>query len=518
MTHRHPCDPFGLRFVGRAAEVREMDRRTIEELGIPGVVLMELAGAGTAEAIFDRTGGRAGGAVVLCGGGNNGGDGYVIARHLRDAGWRVRCLATTGPATLRGDAAHNHGLLARLGGQIDVIRAGAEARWGSELAAADVVVDALFGTGLDRAVGGVPRALIELASEVTRGLRVAVDIPSGVHADTGEVLGVAFAADVTATFALPKPGLLLHPGAAHAGEVVVVPIALPRDVLDAVGPSVRLADDAAVARMLPRRGGGGGGAGDSHSHKGSFGHVGVIGGFASKEGAGVLACLGALRAGAGLVTWCTPTATTGLERPPEVMHHALAQGLPERPTVFVVGPGLGTDAAAETALREALAADRPTVVDADGLSLLAAGGAPSGGSAPRVWTPHPGEAARLLGVSVPDVQRDRLGAARRLVEAAGATVVLKGARTVVAEPGRPAVIIPAGDPTLAAGGTGDVLAGVVAALLAQGCPAFEAAVAGAYVHGLAGERAGCERARRGALASEVAGLVPLVMHELLAGW
>lgn len=513
-----PADAQGLTLLGRAAEVREMDRATIE-LGLPGRVLMELAGAGTARAIVERTGGRPGRAVVLCGGGNNGGDGYVIARHLSDHGWTVRCLATSDPTGLEGDAAANHALWVALGGEVrrvlwDTDEPGARgvtARMKNWLNHADCIVDALFGTGLTRDIEGPAALLLEWieAQCTSHGLRVAVDLPSGVHADTGQVLGRALRCDLTATYGLPKPGLHLYPGRALAGEVVTIHIALPRAIIDRVGASARLATAAAVARWLPAR--------PADSHKGTHGHLCVIGGLAGKEGAAVLTSLGALRAGAGLVTWLVDEGSRSVPRPPELMSRPVGAGFEPRSTVLLVGPGLGQDALAARLLEASLVDERPLVLDADGLNLLAQRLSPAVGP-DAVLTPHPAEAARLLSSTVAEVQADRISAAEALVAATQATVILKGASSVVASHGQPAVVVPTGDPTLAAGGTGDVLAGVVAAFVAQGLAPFEAAVAGAYVHGLAGERAGAERAQRGALASEVADEVPGVVAELVAGW
>jgi NAD(P)H-hydrate epimerase len=498
-------DERGFEFLARAAEVREMDRRTIQDLGIPSLCLMELAGAGAAQAIRDRTGGEPGRVVVVCGQGHNGGDGYVIARHLQDAGWTVRCIALDEPAGLRGDAAHNHRLWAALGGEVKVMRERTTARMRHHLGHAEVIVDALFGTGLARPLQGPALELVEAANEASFGLRVAVDLPSGVAADTGQILGAGFRADLTCTFGVAKPGLFQGPGAALAGEVRVVPIGLPRQVVRDVGASARLADERAVAAWIPAR--------PTAGHKGHFGHVGVVGGSPGMEGAAALACTGAHRGGAGLVTWIGPDPPHAVERLPETMHHPFSSGLDPRPTVLVVGPGLGP---ARDILAAVLADPRPRVLDADALNLIAAEAlaVPPGS----LLTPHPGEAARLLGTTVARVQADRLGAASELAGKTESTVILKGNGTCVAAPGEPIMVIPRGDPTLAAGGSGDVLAGLVGALVAQGLEAYRAAVVGAFVHAVAGERAGRTRGQRGVLAREVAEVVPTIMGELAQGW
>ncbi|TNF22401.1 MAG: NAD(P)H-hydrate epimerase, partial [Deltaproteobacteria bacterium] len=353
-------DARGFELLATADEVREMDRRTIVDLGLPGRVLMELAGAGTAEALVARLGGVAGKAVVLCGGGNNGGDGYVVARHLVDRGWEVVCIATRAGEDLKGDAKANHDLWVALGGEVRLARDKATASMRHAIGHANAVVDALFGTGLGRAIEGPAAELIAMANDATHGLKVAVDVPSGVEATTGRALGTPFRADLTATFGVAKAGLYTGAGASYAGEVVVVGIAFPRAVVDAVGASYRRATAEGIAARLPER--------PRDGHKGTFGHVGVIGGFSGKEGAGQLAGRAALRVGVGLSTWATPNEAPA--RAPELMHHDLRVGLPPRPEVLVVGPGMGADEVGARWLDEALRDGRRLVLDADALNLL----------------------------------------------------------------------------------------------------------------------------------------------------
>lgn len=501
-------DGRGFELVGTAAEVREMDRRTIEELGVPGRVLMELAGAGAAEVIAARLGGGRGGeAVVLCGRGNNGGDGYVIARHLADRGMAVRCVATAAVEELSGDARANADLWVALGGEVRVATRGATAAMRGWIGGANVVVDALFGTGLSRDVSGPAAELITMANEARHGLKLAVDVPSGVDATSGHAYAPAFRADVTATFGLAKTGLLTAPGAELAGELVIVGIGLPGSIVAGVGASCRRATPAAIGALVPPR--------PSSGHKGSFGHVGVIGGFPGTDGAGQLAARAALRAGAGLATWCTPGEAP--PRQPEIMHHDLRAGLPERPTILVVGPGLGLDDAGAAALDRALADGRPLVLDADALNGLSARGLASKARG-HVVTPHPAEAGRLLGTSAREVEADRLGAAAALVELTGAVVVLKGARTIVAAPGEPAILFERPAPALAAGGTGDVLAGAIGGLMAQGLGGRDAAALAVWCHAEAGRATGLDRADRGVFASEVADALPAALAHLASGW
>jgi NAD(P)H-hydrate epimerase len=536
-----PTDRDGFELVATPAEVREMDRRTIADWGLPGRLLMELAGAQAARLIRERVGGLPGKAVVLCGTGNNGGDGYVVARHLLTAGWSVQVVATGVPRE-GTDAAINHALWVRLGGELRVAERGATARMRHFLNHGNVIVDALFGTGLSRPLEGPALDLVMLANTARHGLKVALDVPSGLDAARGEVLGAAFEADLTITFGLLKTGLFLGAGPAHAGEIVNVDLGFPRPVIDTVGASCRRATEPALAARVPPR--------PADGHKGTFGHVGVLGGAPGMDGAAILTGRAALRAGAGLCTWIRPTAVATprapdasfesppspathdaaarpthdlpIERPAELMVTALEGPLPSRPTVLVVGPGLGALGPSDDALVDLVLSDpRPAVHDADLLNALAARpGRPLRFSlvgAPRVITPHPLEAARLLGLTAAEVQSDRLAAATRLAES-GAVVVLKGARTIVAAPDRPPTLIDIADPTLAVGGSGDVLAGVIAGLMAQGTSAWDAALVGAWAHAAAGRDRGAEVGQRGVFASEIADAIPAALAALTGAW
>lgn len=518
-------DGDGFLRVASQDESRRIDQATITggwgdppAPPIPSRVLMELAGAGAARLIRMRAGGLPAKAVVLCGPGNNGGDGFVVARHLHAAGWTVRCVLLGAPTT--ADAIANRDLWRALGGEERIAerhpssegeRSAATARMKNWLGHANAIVDGLFGTGLARPLDGAAADLVAAANAADHGLRIALDVPSGIDADRGAVLGVAFRADLTVTFGLPKLGCYLGAGPDHAGEVVALDIGWAGPAIAAVGTSARLADRSALARFVPRR--------DPGGHKGTFGHVGVIGGFAGTEGAAVLAARGAFRAGAGLVTWVGEPGPEVIERPAELMRQALGDALPERLGALVVGPGLGLREASSRALALALADERPAVLDADALNMCARDGAIAaiGRAGPRVLTPHPLEASRLIGVDVAAIQADRLGAAGALADRSGAVAVLKGRNPIVAAPGRAPVIFDLAEPTLAVGGSGDVLAGLVGALLGQGLAPFAAALLAVHLHGEAGRRAGLGRAQRGALASEIADEVPAILAALEIG-
>lgn len=491
---------LGLVLVATAQQAREMDRLTIAGVGgvpgVPGRVLMELAGAGCVRAIRERVGGSPRACVVLTGAGNNGGDGFVIARHLAYGGWHVVCVALSPPAAMTGDAGANATLWAQLPGSTTHVVAASSLPEPVQrcLDGADVVIDALWGTGLTRAITGHAAELIA-ATHAGRAFRVAVDIPSGVDATTGAVAGtVAFDADLTVTFGTRKSGVCQGRGAALAGEVVVVDIGLAPGAVAAAAPTQRLLDERAVIARVPDA--------PLSGHKGTFGHVGVVGGRGATAGAGWLSCRGALRAGAGLVTWVTDAASAAT-RDAEVMAWTdTAPLLPVRPSAWVLGPGLGRDELGKRYVAAALASNNPGVLDADALHLVDV----SRLAETPGWllTPHPKEAAAMLSESVEDVLGDPAAAAGKLAAATASVVLLKGATTCIASPDLELVAhLDGHEPALAVGGSGDVLAGVCAALMARGLAAFDAALVGAWVHRNAGRELG-RRLQRGGLAREIA--------------
>lgn len=482
------------------AEVRAIDKHAIERLGVPGVVLMENAGAQAAALLRVHFPGSLGKVVVLGGVGQNGGDGWVVARHLLCAGSAARCILVGERERVRGDAAINLAALEALGCSVEcaLSRSALEVALGE----ATLVVDALFGTGLDRALAGPYLELVELINRV-RVPVVALDLPSGIDADTGQVLGAAVRAALTVTFAAHKPGLHQHPGVDHAGQVTCVGIGVPVQRFSAQG----LIDASDVALLVPRRA--------ADSHKGSNGHVLAIAGSAGKTGAAALAASSALRAGAGLVTVASDAETRRAldHKVLEVMTAELsaddplgsALQLARGKAAVLVGPGLGTDEPAQQLARGlAQQLPQPCVLDADALTAVAddvSGLKRAAG--PRVLTPHPGEAARLLGVGTVELQNDRLSSARALAALSGQVVVLKGARTIVASPLGELRICTRGTAALGTAGTGDVLAGAISALCAAGLWPFSAAVCAVELHARAGELA-AQGSDRGLLAGELA--------------
>jgi hydroxyethylthiazole kinase-like uncharacterized protein yjeF len=479
---------FGQR-VFTPAQVRDIDRAAIEKLGIPAYTLMTRAG----EATFRAARARFPSARrwrVYCGAGNNAGDGYVVARLAREAGVAVDVVTLTDPGGLQGDAARAWRDYAAAGGEAAPVAGGD---------AADLIVDAVFGTGLSRPVEGPQRAAIE-AINASGARVVAVDVPSGLDALRGTVLGAAVRADLTVTFIGRKLGLYVGHGPDLAGEVVYAGLDVPASRVFGVTEAARLFGAGDLPSLLPRR--------PRTGQKGQFGHVLVVGGNHGMAGAARLAGEAALRAGAGLVSVATRPgneSTINAARA-ELMCRGVGSAadlapLLERASLVAIGPGLGQDDWARARLAEVMSSGRPLVVDADALNLLA-------GRLTRrsdwILTPHPGEAARLLGTSTAAVQADRPAAAGELAAQAGGVVLLKGRCTLVAAAGVPLEIIDRGNPGMASGGMGDVLTGVIAGLRAQ----FPAAdpqrltAAAAFIHAAAGDAAALP-GERGLIASDV---------------
>lgn len=476
----------------RAVGVRELDRIAIEEVGIPGFTLMRRAGR-AAFRLLQASWPQARRIAVLCGAGNNGGDGCIVAAEAARHGLEVALYLLAPRERLRGDAA---------AALASALEAGVAPRpWEGELPAADVIVDALLGTGLAGPVRDAYREVIEAINRAAAPV-LAIDVPSGLCSDTGTVLGAAVLASQTISFIGMKLGLLTGEGRSFAGCLHFDDLQVPAEVLARVPAVCRRLDAGELSAALPPR--------PRSAHKGGYGHVLVAGGDFGMGGAGVLAALGAARCGAGLVTLATrPEHLAGaMARAPEVMTHAVSSGqelqpLLGRPSTIVVGPGLGRAPWGEQLLYHARKSGKPLVVDADGLNLLAAAGLQRAeGEGPRVLTPHPGEAARLLGVSVAEVQRERLAAARELSRRSGAVVVLKGSGTLVDDGSGTPALCPRGNPGMASGGMGDVLSGVIGALLAQGHAPTSAAQLGVLLHGLAADRAAAE-GERGMLAGDL---------------
>ena len=499
-----------------------VDRHAIDVCGVPGAALMERAGQAVVDFVLAEYP-NVRRPLVVCGSGNNGGDGFVIARVLEERRGEIRArILLVGDRARYGEDARLH-LEKAEAASIEIVQTREPSRIERLCAASDLIVDAVFGVGLSRPVEGELADVLAVIGASAAPI-VAADIPSGVCSTSGRELGVSVPADAIVTFGLPKQGLALHPSSAR---IHVADIGFPPVAVSAVRIAQRCLTHRAVLARLPDR--------RAAGHKGTFGHVLVIGGATGKLGAPCLSALGAMRTGAGLVTVAVaeslvaiaatklleamtlpiPDEGSGYIGDQRLVLDTLARAARAR-DVVVIGPGLGTAPQTRRGVEAFLAElDRPAVVDADALNVFsrAHGGDPArlASPHPRVLTPHPGEAARLLDCTTPEIEHDRPAAARELARATGAIVLLKGARTLIAAPSGELFINPTGGPALAAGGSGDVLAGAIGALLAQGVDPLYAAASGAYLHGLAGSPEVV-----GLLASEVATRIPQRWHALLA--
>jgi NAD(P)H-hydrate epimerase len=502
-----------------AAEMRALDARAIATLGIPGIRLMEQAGAGAADAIARMCAPIRGKRVsILCGKGNNGGDGFVVARRLRAKGARVQAILVARRDDVGGDA---RAALSRFRGRVDEIGVEADLnRFARDLGRAHVVVDALLGTGLTGPARGLMARAIELINAAERPV-VSLDLPSGLGSDTGALLGPTVQASLTTTFAGYKRSLLLHPGAACAGRVVVIDLGIPPDEV-ARGIATFLLEQGDARAHFPRR--------TPDAHKGSYGHLLVVAGSLGKTGAAALAARAALRSGVGLCTIATPRSQQPAVAAmyPEPMTEPLAEtagqaigrqaraailDLLARRDAVALGPGLSLDPETQDLVRELVAeVSHPMVVDADALSALAGHlDVLDRAAGPRILTPHPGEMARMLGTTVAEVQGDRLETAREFARRHRVHLALKGAGTVVAAPDGRVFINPTGNPGMATGGSGDALTGMTGAFLARGLDPLAAVTAACYLHGLAGDFAAAEWGEEGLIAGDIVEAIAAAM-------
>jgi ADP-dependent NAD(P)H-hydrate dehydratase / NAD(P)H-hydrate epimerase len=500
------------------AQMRAFDKHAIEVCHVSGLVLMENAGRGATDVLVrecldgDAAEARV---VIVCGTGNNGGDGLVIARHLLLRGADPTVWLCGDAGKLAADARANLDAWRGVGGEVRELAAGSPLEPMKEaLADADLIVDALFGTGLDRPVEG-PLADVVRAMNAAAAPRFAVDVPSGMDADTGRTLGVAVDARATVTFAHHKLGLLTPGGAARAGRVHVVDIGVPASLVAHVGGSAQRMEEADLGQWLVPRASG--------AYKNAAGHVVVVAGSPGKIGAPQLVAHGAMRAGAGLATIATwAEAASAIEGnvlevmtariDPRKASDSLDAILAHKQAV-AIGPGFGLGDDARVAVEYVLASwHGPIVVDADALTMFAGRPSVFMASKKAILTPHPGEAAHLLGKTPADVEADRFHAAGELVAATGAVVVLKGAHTLVASPDGRMAVSPVACSALATAGSGDVLGGIISAMACSLAP-FEAACAGVLLHAMAGQAWARAHggADRGMLASELADLLPQLL-------
>lgn len=510
-----------------AHQMRELDHRTIHEAGVPGKTLMERAGSGVVSAMEETFGALKGKTVtIFCGKGNNGGDGFVVARLLRQKRSAVQVCLLAHTRDLKGDAKLMYQRFVKGAGRSKVLSSPSPDHIHQLVRDSHVLVDALLGTGTSSPITGPYHAAIQAMND-SEAPTVAVDLPSGIDADTGATLGTAVQADLTVTFGNPKLGLFLGAGIDHAGRVHCVDIGIPSQYVEDLHLSIEMLTPATIRPWLPKR--------RASSHKGTFGHAGIIAGSSGKSGAAALAAKAALRSGAGLVTVATPAgvqASVASGTPevmtlplPETAEHTLSrEALPPLQTFLQsrsaigMGPGLSTHAATADVIRTLIAqCDRPLVIDADALNTLA-GHTSLLRSRPLspILTPHPGEMARLLGESTAEaVNRNRLGIAQDFARTHSSIVVLKGARTILAHPDGATSISPTGNPGMATAGTGDVLTGILAGLLAQGVSPWEAAQSGVFLHGLAGDLAARTYGYPSLMAGDLLAYLPQALNEVL---
>jgi hydroxyethylthiazole kinase-like uncharacterized protein yjeF len=506
-----------------AEEMRFLDDRTIREIGIPGIVLMENAGRAVAEKAAELLGSVKNKRVyVFAGKGNNGGDGFVCARYLHNWGARVKIFLIEPLDRLQGDSRVNGEIALKLGIQMGLLterREGKKLRY--SLPFADLLIDGLLGTGISKPVEGLVAEMIQLINEAGKPT-IAVDLPSGIDANTGQVLGEAVQATHTVTLALPKRGIVVYPGKEYAGQVTVADISIPIGTIEEQSKGVNLITEETVAEILPHR--------VADSYKGDYGRAFILAGSPGMTGAAYLCSQSCLITGTGLVTLGIPAELNGLmeSKTTEVMTKPLpqsAEGLFSKAClpilgelltgidVLAIGPGLGrSDELTEIVWELIKQSPVPLILDADGLYALSEGiEILLEAKSPAILTPHLGELSRLTGLTVTELKKDPIGYCQKIAQDLGVYLVMKGSVTMIGNPEGQVWVNTTGNSGMATGGTGDVLTGVIAGLLAQGLEPGQACIAGVYLHGLAGD-----------LAAQEKGAVPLIagdiIHSLPSAW
>ncbi|MFQ6091194.1 MAG: NAD(P)H-hydrate dehydratase [bacterium] len=505
--------------VATTQQMRQIDRITIEEVGIPGLDLMERAGQGVVNAIegtlIDIGHSRV---VIFCGRGNNGGDGFVVARLLAQREAEVDVYLLGERAEVGGDAKVNLDRALSMGLRVKEVRSLEQI---AHPLRTDVVVDAIFGTGIKGPVRGFPAEVIDLINR-SEGRIVAVDVPSGLNTDTGEVEGPCVRAEVTATMGLPKLGLLLFPGKACVGRLEVVDIGVPPQVVERAGIAIELMEPEEIAHLVPRR--------SPNAHKGDCGRVAVVAGSVGMTGAAALCCQAVLRSGAGMAILGIPKSlndlmevklTETMTKPlPETEERTLSlaaeqeiEELLDWADVLALGPGLSQNSETQELVRKVIRrVSVPTVIDADGLNALSGHlDCLTESEAELILTPHSGELSRLIERPISNIEANRVEVARQAARSFGTVLTLKGAPTVVADPSGHVHINPTGNAGMATAGCGDVLTGLIGGMLAQGLKGIDAARAGVYLHGLAGDLAAQTKGEWGVMAEDMVEALPEAM-------
>ena len=512
--------------VATAEQMQELDRKAIETYRIPGIVLMENAGRGATEAIFKAFPDLQKMKIaIITGKGNNGGDGFVVARYLMNSGVHVKVYLLADPKVLRGEAETNSQIFQRMKGEVISVPSSKDyQKVKKELEKFDLLIDAIFGTGLDAEVRGYYREVIDHLNTLQKPI-VAIDIPSGLDANTGKPLGTAIRASLTVTFGLPKIGHLIPPGPEYVGEVKVIDIGYPRRLADEEKIQTHLLEKEEIKEWLsfPRR---------PDAHKGDYGHLLVIAGSVGKTGAAAMACEAALRMGAGLVTLAIPKSLNAIME--MKLTEVMTEPLPETPKqtfslrsfssilrlcenkkAVIIGPGMGTFKETQTLIIKLLKTlEIPVILDADGLTALSSQSkvlpVPNRSL---ILTPHPGEMARLVRSTSKEVQDDRIGISRSFSQSNHLYLVLKGYRTLIATPKGEVFINPTGNPGMASGGTGDVLTGMIGGLVCQGIDLLQSLQISVYLHGFVGDLMAQELGEKSLIATDIIKKIP----ELLQG-
>ena len=513
-----------------SAAMQEIDKRTIEEYGVPGAVLTERAGLAVVSRIKELFGRKR--VVVIAGPGNNGGDGIVVARELHNEGWDVEAFLVSGPENSRGDALSQHRSAMKLGVRMGPVEEFL-ARDVSVFRKHSVIVDAIFGTGFGKNITG---KILEVIKVINRsGLPViSVDIPSGISSDNGQVMGDAVKADYTVTFGLPKRGHLLYPGAQYTGTLIVEDIGFPREFLTSERIRTELLERDDVSRLVPER--------KKYSHKGDYGHVLIVAGSKGKTGAAFMAAKACLRTGAGLVTIGVPESLADVFQTRVVEEMVLV--LPDRGDgslstkasnrildfinksagILVIGPGIGVSTDTQKVIKALIKnAQSQMVIDADGINSLGDDKEIfKDAKSSVILTPHPGEMARLIGNTrkaggkgvaagislIKEIEKDRIGAALRYAKETGTFLVLKGVPTIIATPEGNAFINPTGNAGMAKGGSGDVLTGMISGFLSQTGNPVNSCILGVYMHGLAGDIGASEEGQHSLIATDIIDKIP----------
>jgi ADP-dependent NAD(P)H-hydrate dehydratase / NAD(P)H-hydrate epimerase len=508
-------------------QMQQIDQEAINNYGIPGIILMENAGLQVVREIekhFSPLSSKK--VAIIAGRGNNGGDGFVIARHLYNCGSKVKIYLLSTRDQVRGDARTNLDIITQMGLEIKEVRSINQM---DNLGHFDLLIDAIFGTGLSSAIKGLYEEIICAMNDARRPI-VSVDIPSGLSADRSELIGPHINADFTVTFGLPKLGLLLYPAAKHAGKLTIAEISIPKPLLEKEDIKINLLTKDMIRAYIPER--------QPDAHKGSFGHMLVVAGSWGKTGAAAMASYAGLRTGAGLVTLALPKSLNmAMETAsPEVMTLPLAETpdgtidleakekilefLDEmKIEILVMGPGLSTHPQTGQLVRELLnEVSVPIVIDADGINVLCScQDILKRRKGPLILTPHPGEMARLLGLPVQEIQRDRVGIAQKFAQEYQIFLVLKGAITVIGDPEGNIFLNPTGNPGMATAGMGDVLTGMLGGFLAQRWPFLKAINVAVFLHGLAGDLTAQEIGPVGITATDLLDRIPLAIKTVLDG-